>query len=190
MLEIGCGEQGGVVPALLAAGSDVLGVDPRAPEGERYVRGDYREVDGTYDAVVAGRMLHHVHPLAESLDHAAKLAPLLVVDEFAWDRIDAAARDWYEAQYRLLSAAGATPPGPPSIDDWAWRHADLHPHGPLLAALRERYDELTLEWVPYLYHWLEGPSSEALEQALVDAGAFPPIGYRWSGTTRSSRSSP
>ena len=64
-----------------------------------------------------------------------------------------------------------------------------------LPALRARYDELALEWVPYLHRWLGGPSSEGLEQSLVAAGAFPAIGYRWAGyrstaartsTTRSS----
>ena len=190
MLEIGCGDRGGVVPALLAAGYDATGVDPRAPDGERFVRGDYRDVEGRYDAVVAGRVLHHVHPLDEGVDRLVELAPLLVADEFAWDLIDDPAKEWYETQHRLLTAAGAAPPGPPSIDDWAWRHADLHPHARLLAALRERYDEVAVEWVPYLHRWLGGPASEELESALVDAGAFPPIGYRWSGTTRSSRPSP
>jgi len=30
VLEIGCGDRGGVVPALVDAGYDALGVDPRA----------------------------------------------------------------------------------------------------------------------------------------------------------------
>ena len=69
----------------------------------------------------------------------------------------------------------------------------------LLSALRARYDERALEWVPYLHRWLGGPSSEALEQTLTGAGAFPAIGWRWAGgyartplitsTTRSSASS-
>jgi hypothetical protein len=33
-----------------------------------------------------------------------------------------------------------------------------------------------------LTRWLRGPSSEALEQTLIDAGAIPAIGYRWAGT--------
>jgi hypothetical protein len=44
-----------------------------------------------------------------------------------------------------------------------------------------------LERLPYLYRWLDGPSSEALEQTLVGAGAFPAIGYRWVGTARRAR---
>lgn len=193
VLEVGCGREGGLVELLVAAGYDVLGVDPDAPDGARFVRAEFQELEGEWDAVVAGRVLHHVHPLDESLDKLAALAPLLVVDEFAYDRIDAAAQDWYEGQHRLLRASGAEPYGPPDLGEWRWRHPDLHPHGVVLAGLRARYDELVHEWLPYLYRWLGGPSSEALEQSLVDAGAFPAIGYRWAGsstsTTRSSAAS-
>jgi hypothetical protein len=192
VLEIGCGREGGLVTALTDRGYDALGVDPAAPEGERFLPLTFQEAGlrGEWDAVVAGRVLHHVHPLDEGLDLLASLAPLLLVDEFAWDRIDASAQDWYESQHRMLRAAGADPYGPRDLDEWRVRHPDLHPHATLLAALRERYDELALEWVPYFHRWLGGPSSEALEQTLIGAGAIPAIGYRWAGastsTTRSS----
>ena len=182
VLEIGCGREGGLVALLADAGYDVLGVDPHAPEGARFRRAEFQAVDGEFDAVVAGRVLHHVHPLSESLDRLAALAPLVVVDEFAWDLIDDAAQDWYEGQHRLLRATGAEPYGPSDIDEWRARHPGLHPHDVLLSALRARYDERALEWVPYYYRWLGGPSSEALEETLVDAGAFPAIGWRWAGT--------
>jgi hypothetical protein len=193
VLEVGCGDAGGLVDVLAERGYDVLGVDPRAPRGGRFVQADYRTLDGGWDAVVAGRVLHHVIPLGEGLDRLASLAPLLVVDEFASDKIDAAAQDWYEGQHRLLRASGAEPYGPPDLDEWRERHPGLHPHDVLLRELRARYDELALEWVPYLSRWLGGPSSEALEQTLIDVGAIPAIGYRWAGsrtsTTRSSASS-
>jgi hypothetical protein len=182
VLEIGCGREGGLVAALAEAGYDALGVDPDAPSGERYRRAEFQTVDGTWDAVVAGRVLHHVTPLEESLDRLAALAPLLVVDEFAWNRIDAAAQDWYESQHRLLRAAGGDPYGPPSLDEWRSRHPGLHPDDVLLPALRARYREVAFERIPYLHRWLRGPSSEALEQSLVDAAAIPAIGYRWAGT--------
>ncbi len=184
VLDVGCGDVGGVVPALVEAGYDAFGVDPRAPAGPRYSNGDYRDVDDEFDAVVAGRVLHHIHPLGEGLDKLAALAPLLVVDEFAGDLIDDAAQDWYEGQYRMLAAAGSPPKAPESIDVWRAKHPDLHPHGVVLDGLRERYDERTLEWVPYFHRWLRGPSSEALETSLIAAGAFPAIGWRWAGVRR------
>jgi hypothetical protein len=187
VLEIGCGRDGGLVELLAGRGYDVIGVDPDAPVGERFVRAEFQEVGGEWDAAVAGRMLHHVRPLGESLDYLASLAPLLVVDEFAWNRIDAAAQDWYEQQHRMLRAAGAEPYGPSSLDEWRERHPDLHPDDVLLRELRARYDERTFERIPYMHRWLGGPSSEALEQTLVDAGAFPAIGYRWVGSSRVPR---
>jgi hypothetical protein len=190
ILEIGCGDEGGLVELLARRGYDVLGIDPHAPEGERFLRTTFQEaardglLAGEWDAVVAGRVLHHVRPLDESIALLSSLAPLLLVDEFAPDKIDAAAQDWYEAQHRLLRASGIEH-GPASLDVWRERHPDLHPHDVLLAALRTHYDELALEWVPYLHRWLAGPTSEALEESLVAAGAFERIGYRWAGRRRS-----
>ena len=72
VLEVGCGSQGGVTPALVAAGYDVLAVDPRAPEGPNYRRITLEQLEPEpFDAVVAGRVLHHVTPLGSAL---AKLA--------------------------------------------------------------------------------------------------------------------
>jgi hypothetical protein len=191
VLEVGCGREGGLVELLAARGYDVLGVDPHAPGGERFLRRTFEDAArdnvllGEWDAVVAGRVLHHVNPLDEGIAQLAALAPLLVVDEFASNRIDAAAQDWYESQHRILRASGVDPYGPPSLDDWRERHPGLHSDDALLAALRAHYDELLLERVPYLHRWLEGPSSETLEQGLVAAGAFDAIGYRWVGRSRS-----
>jgi hypothetical protein len=187
ILEIGCGKDGGLVDLLTAAGYDALGVDPEAPDGASYRRVRFEDVDGTSDAVVAGRVLHHVNPLDEGIAKLASLAPLLLVDEFAPERIDAGARDWYEAQRRMLVAAGASPPGPPDLCAWAARHPDLHQPETLLDALRAHYDERVLEWIPYLHRWLAGPSSEALETTLVDAGAIPAVGYRFAGTVTRAR---
>ena len=187
VLEVGCGERGGLVPALLEAGYDALGVDPNAPEGERFRRSSFTEIEGEFEAIVAGRVLHHVRPLGEGLDRLAELGPMLLVDEFAKELIDPAAEDWYEGQYRLLAAAGAEPPGPPSLVEWRGRHPDLHPEAVLLEALRARYEERAFERVPYLHRWLDGPSSEALEETLTSAGAFPAIGWRWAGVRRGSR---
>ena len=186
VLEIGCGREGGLVEQLVAHGYDALGVDPDAPEGERFRRAEFQTVSGEWDAVVAGRVLHHVNPLGESLDHLATLAPLLVVDEFAWNLIDAAAQDWYEGQHRMLRAAGAEPYGPaitrrlalapsrsPPATSWCCASCAR-------ATTRSRSSACricTAGWVARV---------EALEQTLVGAGAFPAIGYRWAGSSTST----
>jgi hypothetical protein len=190
VLEIGCGREGGLVELLAGAGYDVLGVDPHAPDGERFRRARFQDLDGEWDAVVAGFVLHHVNPLDDGIAKLSSLAPLLIVDEFASNRIDTAAQDWYEGQHRMLRATGADPPGPPDLDEWRELHPGLHTDDTLLAALRAHYDELVFERVPHLYRWLGGASSGSLEQTLIGAGAIPAIGYRWAGastsTTRSS----
>ena len=95
--------------------------------------------------------------------------------------------DWYESQYRLLVATGREPKGPSDLAEWHRRHSDLHPYETLRAAVDARYNERYFEWRPYFYRWLEGPASEALESALVDAGAIRPIGFRYVGSRRSNR---
>jgi hypothetical protein len=188
VLEVGCGTEGGLVPALVEAGYDALGIDPEAPDGEHYVRGRFQEPSCNlqlgWEAVVAGRVLHHVHPLGEGLDRLAELAPRLLVDEFARELIEEREQAWYEERYRLLVAEGATPPGPPSLDAWRERHPDLHGHRVLLDALRARYEERTHEWVPYLHRWLGDPESESIEAELVATGSLRAVGWRWSGAKR------
>jgi SAM-dependent methyltransferase len=190
VLEVGCGSEGGLVLALVAAGYDAVGVDPEAPEGERFVRGTFQTLEPSnrllqgWDAVVAGRVLHHVRPLDDGVARLARLAPLLLVDEFARELIDVRAQAWYEERHRIVSEGGGDPPGPPDLDAWRTRHPDLHRHDVLLAALRARYDERTLEWLPYLHRWLADPASEALEQEAIDAGALPATGWRWAGSRR------
>ena len=186
VLEVGCGEEGGVVPTLAAAGHDVLGVDPDAPKGRRYRRVTLEELDepGPFDAVVAGRVLHHVRALQPALAKLAALAPLLVLDEFAWNHIDGPTVRWYENRHRRLVAAGREPKGPPDIDEWRRKHSDLHPYETLRQELDARYTERYSEWRPYFYRWLGDPETEEEERSLIAAGAIRPIGFRYSGVAR------
>src|SRR6266540_4211333 len=97
VLEVGCGHEGGVAPGLAVVGYDVLAIDPHAPEGPLYRQVSLEELDdpGPFDAVVAGRVLHHVHPLGPALDKLAARSQLfddvgaadqLTLDEDLWDR--------------------------------------------------------------------------------------------------------
>ena len=192
VLEVGCGREGGVAPALASAGYDVLAIDPHAPEGPLYRQINLEELDdrGPFDVVVAGRVLHHVHPLAPALDKLAALAPQLILDEFAWNHMDEPTMDWYESQHRVLVAAGRKPKGPPDLAEWHARHTDLHPYETLRAEVDERYDERHFEWRPYFYRWLEGPATEPLEAALIAAGAIRPIGFRYAGVSKETVRSP
>lgn len=183
VLEVGCGDRGGVTPVLLDAGYDVLAVDPRAPEGPCYRRITLEELEPEpFDAVVAGRVLHHVTPLRPALAKLADLAPLLVGDEFAPDLIDARSRRWYLERYRERCAVGTPPPGPPDLDGWSASHAGLHSSDTLRRELALVYETVDLEWRPYLYHWL-GDDAEPIERAAIAAGELPAIGYRFTCRT-------
>jgi Methyltransferase domain len=185
VLEVGCGEEGGVTPKLVAAGYDVLAIDPHAPAEPPFRRIELEELEEPqrFDAVVAGRVLHHVRPLGPALDKLVRFAPLLVVDEFAPERLHGPTQEWYEAQYRVLAAAGRDRRAPASLDEWRRRHSDLHPSGVLLGELQARYETRRLEWRPYLYRWLGGPATQGLEEALVAAGAIEAVGFRYVGTS-------
>jgi hypothetical protein len=186
VLEVGCGDRGGAVFALEAAGYEPLGVDPYAPAGPHFRAVTLAELDdeGPFLAAVASRVLHHVRPLDSALDKLARLVPLLVVDELAPERIDAPAQEWYERQHRALRLAGQEPPGPPQLDAWREAHRDLHSSSALLAELRARFAERLFEERPYLHRWLGGVATDSLEETLVAAGAIPPIGWRWVGSSR------
>ena len=191
MLEVGCGKTGELALLLAAAGHEVVAIDPRAPAGpifRQVALEDYDE-DRTFDAAVCKRVLHHVEPLPPAVEKLARLAPVVLVEEFAHDRLDEPTRTWYEGQYRLLSAAGVEPDGPPDLAHWREEHRDLHPADVVLAALDASFERTHYADRPYLYRWLRGPATEELERALVDAGAIRPLGFRYAGTrTETTRS--
>jgi hypothetical protein len=186
VLEVGCGEEGGVAPALAERGYDVLAIDPDAPVGPIYRRTTLEQFDerGPFEAAIAGRVLHHVDPLGPALDKLAALAPLLVVDEFASDRIDAAARDWWAEEYAKVAGGEVVPHAPRDLDEWRAAHAGLHPYGHLRAELDLRYEVRDIRWLPYLHRWLRNPATKAREELMIEAGVLQPIGFRYTGVAR------
>ncbi len=77
------------------------------------------------------------------------------------------------------------PTGPEDLDEWRWRHADLHSSETLPSELDAVCETVEVEWRPYLYHWL-GQETEPRERAAIDAGELPAIGYRFTCRTRSA----
>jgi hypothetical protein len=187
VLEVGCGDEGGLVPELAGRGYDVVGVDPRAPAGDRYLRSEFQEVaealaSERWDAIVAARVLHHVDPLDDGVALLAQLAPLLLVDEFAPDLITGDAQAWYEERRSLAGDVQA----PERIDDWRRRHPQLHPHDVVLGALRRFYEERELVWVPYFHRWLRSSAVEVEERLAIAALEIPAVGWRWAGGSSES----
>jgi SAM-dependent methyltransferase len=199
VLEVGCGLLGGVVPALLDGGYQAVGVDPEAPEGSDYQRVELERYDPPWpvDGVVASTSLHHVADLDEVLDRlAAMLVPggMLVVVEWAWERFDEATARWCFARL--------TPPAPDEEPGWLHRHQErwaasgqpwndycrtwaeqegLHPGGEILRGLDARFVRQLYAEGPYFFADL-ADTSEAEEQAAIDAGQIQAGGIRYAAT--------
>lgn len=190
ILEVGCGA-GRLARVLAGAGHAVTAIDPDAPAGPLFRRLTLEQFaeSGPFDAVVASRSLHHVEDLASTLDRiAALLGPrgVLVVNDFAKERLDGPTAEWYLDRRRALAAAGGKA-APGSLDeclrDWDDDHAGLHGYEAMRAALDVRFVERFFAWVPYLHYELGQAASEALEQEEIDAGAIWATGFRYVGET-------
>jgi SAM-dependent methyltransferase len=188
LLEVGCGA-GRLAITLAERGWDVTAIDPEAPEGAIFRRITLAELDdaGPYDAVLARRSLHHIHDLEAALERIGELLTpdgVLLVVEFAHERLVGDTADWYLGQLAALHAAGRA--HAPPRDEAALRqeYRGLHTGEALLAALRGRFEEREFSWEPSLHGELRGEATEALERTLVDAGAIQATGFRWVGARR------
>lgn len=187
VLEVGCGQTGELASALAVAGFDLVAIDPMAPPGEifrRLLLDDLDVSDGPFDGIVAVRSLHHIRDLDAAVERiAALLRPdgVLVVEELAWDLMDAPTLDWFLEQLR---AAGAKAPETREAlgEDWHAAHLGLHGDEALRSALESRFETRSLEHVPALYRELGGSAARALETALIEAGSIRALGFRWVGT--------
>lgn len=178
VLEIGCGA-GELARALAAARYDVTAVDPDAPEGAIFERMQFEELPerDRFDAVVASRSLHHIADLGAAVDKIARLldpAGVLVLDEFAWDRLDTATAVW-------LHERGMHGEVERWRDDWREEHEGLHDYEAMRRELDRRFNERFLAWVPYLYRYEETDITPVEEQILIEAGRIRPIGFRYVG---------
>jgi SAM-dependent methyltransferase len=191
VLEVGCGD-GSLALELAAAGHDVLAIDPVAPEGPVFQRTTLEELDepGPFVAVVASRSLHHLHDLDAGLDRiVALLSPggLLLVDEFAPDRLDDDTMDWWYGQRRAVAAARGKG-APESLEVFREKQTrqqeEHHGYDAMRPAIDARFDERSFSWEPYLYRELSGVSTRALEETLIKTGAIQATGYRYAGIRR------
>ena len=183
--------QGELATKLAGDGYDVVAIDPEAPEGSIFRRVSVEEFDGEslFDAVIASVSLHHVEDLEAALDRiSALLRPggLLVLEEFAKERLTGHTARWYFHQRHARAAVGEGESDlPAAFDDWyrLWgeHHSDIHTLAEMREQLGRRFLERHREWVPYLYdYWLDD-SLEQLERELIERGAIDATGWRYAG---------
>jgi SAM-dependent methyltransferase len=199
VLEVGCGTLGGFVPALSASGYHAVGIDPEAPEGRGYHRVEFERYQPPQpvECVVASLSLHHVTDLDEVLDRlGAVLVPggVLVVVEWAWERFDEATARWCFA--RLGSPDPGEEPGwlyrgrerwvasgqpwDDFLRSWATEEG-LHPGQDIVRGLDARFHRRLYVDGPYFFPDLSA-TSEAEEQAAIDAGLIRAGGIRYAAT--------
>jgi SAM-dependent methyltransferase len=198
LLEIGCGAAGGIVPAALSAGYEAIGVDPHAPDGSAYRQMPFEEYESPspLDAVVSVQALHHLVDLDAAFERVERmLAPdaVVVIVEWAWERIDEATARWLFdrvpggtnsgwAGERRADWQASDLPWTEYRERWAAQHG-LHGWPAVESALVNRFDVLMQEDVPALFGDV-GEISEVSERAAIDAGEIAPTGVHWVGRRR------
>jgi SAM-dependent methyltransferase len=116
ILEVGCGT-GGLAAHLAQDGCAVIAIDSDRDSvaAARRLGVDARVAtwpdfdEGHFDAVLFTRSLHHIHPLDESVRHAAASlveGGLIIVEDFAYESTDEKTLHWFSSAIRLLEATG------------------------------------------------------------------------------------
>ena len=214
VLEIGAG-RGELAARLMGDGLAVvaLDIDPGVVAIARDLGVDARvthwpePLDEQFEAVLFTRSLHHIHPLAESVDAAiACLVPRgrVVVEDFAFEAVDRRTIAWFTGAVRLLRESGLLPGYNELLNDllatdgslaaWEKHHDhDLHRAAAMEAELRRALTDVTIEAAPYLFRYLgaamaNAPERDGLVRALAEQetkliadGVITALGWRLRG---------
>ncbi len=175
ILEVGCGtgdlaarlsQDGHVVIAIDGDSESIaaarrLGLDARVAKWP-----DFN--DGHFDAVLFTRSLHHIHPLDESVRHAAnslKDSGCVIVEDFAYESADEKTLRWFASAIRFLEAAGLLAGGDEflktvlskteTLKAWQENHeSELHTAAEIDAQLQKVFRCVIREGVAYYFRYV------------------------------------
>jgi hypothetical protein len=133
-------------------------------------------------------LLGRIGPLAASV----RPNGVLVLNGFAWDLIDGPTAQWFYDQRRGLAVEGRGPDVHPTLDAFrAWLtdvvFAGAPTHHELRYALYEFFDEVSFEWRPGLYEYLDSEESLPMERWMISLGKIKPLGFLYAGRRRAAR---
>ncbi len=211
LLEVGAGS-GHLARALMDAGHNVVAVDAsekavaKACElGVDARHADWHDFDdGTFDAILFTRSLHHIDRLQPAIDRCwPMLAPdgRIILEEVSFAEVDPPTAEWLGTSMRELVAQGVIDVPPKSFlttllaspDTHAWwhdHHGHMHQAEAIRTACRQGGRIVDDHAVVYLYRYFAGltPAGEpgvALlgrlksdEQSRIDAGEIRAVGRR------------
>ena len=182
ILEVGCG-RGALAAALVDLGYEVTGIDRDAEavnaateRGVVAIHGDVHDITGMYDAVLFTRSLHHAENLEGILEHAVNLlAPdgQIIIEEFAWERVDHLAAGFLYDNRAMLVAAGLLDADHPSgdlLDAWIVGHHSLHQGSAMLATLGRIGTGLTTVPMSMLWRLVDGRGGSWIETGTPCGG--------------------
>ena len=212
IIEVGCGagqlaaslcKDGYAVVAIDSdrdsiAAAQQLGVDARVATWP-----DFR--DGEFDAVLFTRSLHHIHPLDESVRHAAESLArggLVIVEDFAYESADEKTLRWFRNAVRSLEASGQLVVGDELLEKilskmetlkaWRQNHEhELHTDAQISSQIGKIFGRVIKENAPSYFRYVAraiAPSDkrDAILQALAEQeetlaadGSIVPLGRRF-----------
>jgi SAM-dependent methyltransferase len=212
ILEVGCGT-GELAARLSKDGYSVIAIDTDRDSVAAALRLNVNARvatwpnfnQGQFDAVLFTRSLHHIHPIDESLRHAAdSLANggRIIVEDFAYESADEKTLRWFRSAIRLLEATGSLVMSEEFLDKvlsktetlntWRENHErELHKAVEIDAQLEKILGRVIKENAAYYFRYIAGaiaPSEkrDAILRAFADQeetmaadGSIVPLGRRF-----------
>ncbi len=175
ILEVGCGA-GELAARLSKDGHTILAIDtdPESVAAARTLGVDARVAtwpkfdEDCFDAVLFTRSLHHIHPLGESIRHAASGLTdggRIIVEDFAYESADEKTLRWFRSAIRSFERAGLLTVGDDFVESVlsrsetlkAWRQnheSELHTAAEIDAQMENVFGSVVREKAAYYFRYI------------------------------------